>query len=325
MLKVVLAGTYPAHTYEKLRKLLPADQFDFVAVDRQEAYDAMTDAEIIILRIFKAPKEVIERNPKLKMILRWGAGFDSVDIEAAGARGILVTNTPGANANAVSELAVTLMLTVYRKILEHTDSLRSGEWSKNTYLNSSFSLYGKLVGIVGGGNIGRQVALKVRAFGAEVQYYDAFRLPAETEEQFNMKYVSLEKLLKTSDIVTLHVPLLDSTRHMIGADQIKSMKDDAVIINTARGGLVDDKALCAAVKAGKLLGAGLDGVEEEPLPAGHELLTTPGIVVTPHVGGGTADIGDVIMPMLAKDICDFAETGDCAHVVNRKYLQPEKN
>lgn len=320
MLKVVLAGTYPAHTYEKLRKLLPEDQFDFVAVDKQEEYDAMTDAEVMILRIFKAPKEVIERNPKLKMILRWGAGFDSVDIEAAGAKGILVTNTPGANANAVSELAVTLMLTVYRKILEHTDSLRKGAWSKNTYLNSSFSLYGKLVGIVGGGNIGRQVAAKVQAFGAETQYYDAFRLSPEMEEQFNMKYVSLEELIRTSDVVTLHVPLLDSTRHMIGADQLRAMKDGAVIINTARGGLVDDKALCAAVKAGKLLGAGLDGVEEEPLPASHELLTTPGIVVTPHVGGGTADIGDIIMPMLAKDIRDFAATGDCAHVVNRKYF-----
>ena len=320
MLKVVLAGTYPAHTYEKLRKLLPEDQFDFVAVDKQEEYDAMTDAEVMILRIFKAPKEVIERNPKLKMILRWGAGFDSVDIEAAGAKGVLVTNTPGANANALSELAVTLMLTVYRKILEHTDSLRKGAWSKNTYLNSSFSLYGKMVGIVGGGNIGRQVAAKVQAFGAETQYYDAFRLSPEMEEQFNMKYVSLEELIRTSDVVTLHVPLLDSTRHMIGADQLRAMKDGAVIINTARGGLVDDKALCAAVKAGKLLGAGLDGVEEEPLPAGHELLTTPGIVVTPHVGGGTADIGDIIMPMLAKDIRDFAAAGDCAHVVNRKYL-----
>ena len=320
MLKVVLAGTYPAHTYEKLRKLLPEDQFDFVAVDKQEEYDAMTDAEVIILRIFKAPKEVIDRNPDLKMILRWGAGFDSVDIEAAGAKGILVTNTPGANANAVSELAVTLMLTVYRKILEHTDSLRKGAWSKNTYLNSSFSLFGKLVGIVGGGNIGRQVAAKVQAFGAEVQYYDAFRLPEEMEEKCGMKYVSLEELIRTSDVVTLHVPLLDSTRHMIGADQLRAMKDGAVIINTARGGLVDDKALCTAVKAGKLLGAGLDGVEEEPLPAGHELLTTPGIVVTPHVGGGTADIGDIIMPMLAKDIRDFAATGDCAHVVNRKYL-----
>ncbi len=320
MLKVVLAGTYPANTYEKMKKLLPEDQFDFVKVDRQEDYDAMTDAEIIILRIFKAPKEVIARNPKLKMIMRWGAGFDSVDVEAAGKQGVLVTNTPGANANAVSELTVALMLAVYRKILVHTDSLRKGVWSMNTYLNSSFSLFGKLVGIVGGGNIGRQVAAKVQAFGAEVQYYDAFRLPEEMEEKCGMKYVSLEELIRTSDVVTLHVPLLDSTRHMIGADQLRAMKDGAVLINTARGGLVDDHALCAAVKAGKLLGAGLDGVEEEPLPAGHELLTTPGIVVTPHVGGGTADIGDIIMPMLAKDIRDFAATGDCAHVVNRKYL-----
>ena len=320
MLKVVLAGTYPANTYEKMKKLLPEDQFDFVKVDRQEDYDAMTDAEIIILRIFKAPKEVIARNPKLKMIMRWGAGFDSVDVEAAGKQGVLVTNTPGANANAVSELAVTLMLTVYRKILEHTDSLRKGAWSKNTYLNSSFSLFGKLVGIVGGGNIGRQVAAKVQAFGAEVQYYDAFRLPEEMEEKCGMKYVSLEELIRTSDVVTLHVPLLDSTRHMIGADQLRAMKDGAVLINTARGGLVDDHALCAAVRAGKLLGAGLDGVEETPLPADHELLRTENIVVTPHVGGGTADIGDIIMPMLAKDIRDFAETGDCAHVVNRKYL-----
>ena len=320
MLKVVLAGTYPAHTFEKLRKMLPEETFELKAVDQQADYDAMTDAEIMILRIFKAPKEVIDRNPNLKMILRWGAGFDSVDIEAAGAKGILVTNTPGANANAVSELAVTLMLTVYRKILAHTDSLRSGVWSKNTYLNSSYSLLGKLVGIVGGGNIGRQVALKVKAFGAEVQYYDAFRLPEETEEKFNMKYVSLEELIRTSDVITLHVPLLDSTRHMLGAEQIASMKEGAVVINTARGGLIDDHALCEAVKSGKLLGAGLDGVEDEPLPVGHELLSTPNIVVTPHVGGGTADIGEVIMPMLAKDICDFAETGDCAHVVNRKYL-----
>ena len=117
MTKVVLAGNYPAHTYEKLRELLPREQFELVAVDTQEAYDAMTDAEIMILRIFKAPKEVIQRNPNLKMILRWGAGFDSVDIEEAGKRGILVTNTPGANANAVSELAVMLMLAVGRKLL----------------------------------------------------------------------------------------------------------------------------------------------------------------------------------------------------------------
>lgn len=320
MTKVVLAGTYPAHTFEKLRGTLPVDQFSLTAVDTPEAYDSMTDAEIIILRIFKAPKEVIARNPGLKMILRWGAGFDSVDIEAAGNRGILVTNTPGANANAVSELAVMLMLAVGRKLLCHTDSLRRGEWSKNTFLNRSFCLHNKLVGIVGGGNIGRQVAQKVQVFGATVQYYDAYRLSPEMEASFGMTFVPLEQLIATSDIISLHVPLLDSTQHMIGAKQIAAMKDGAIVINTARGGLVDDHTLAEAVRSGKLAGAGLDGVENEPLAIGDELLSNPNIIVTPHVGGGTADIGDIIIPMLAQDICDFAATGNCQHVVNRKFL-----
>ena len=127
MVNVVLAGQYPAGTYEKLRAMLPEEQFGLKAVNAPGAYDAMTDAEIMILRIFKAPKEVVLRNPNLKMILRWGAGYDSVDLEAAGERGILVTNTPGANAGAVSELAVMLMLAVRRKLLCHTRSLTQGE------------------------------------------------------------------------------------------------------------------------------------------------------------------------------------------------------
>lgn len=321
MINVILAGQYPAGTYEKLRALLPEEQFRLKAVDTQEAYDAMTDAEIMVLRIFKAPKEVIVRNPDLKMILRWGAGYDSVDIQAAGERGILVTNTPGANAGAVSELAVMLMLAVGRKLLCHTRSLTQGEWSKNTYLNSSFCLNNKLVGIVGGGNIGRQVAAKVQAFGARVQYYDPYRLPAELEKEFRMTYVPLETLIETSDIISLHVPLLDSTRHMLGGEEMKRMKDGAIIINTARGGLVDDDALVQAVHSGKLAGAGLDGVEREPLPAGDPLITEPNIIVTPHIGGGTADIGDVIIPMLAQDIQEFAAGKEPSHVVNKKCLK----
>lgn len=321
MINVVLAGQYPAGTYEKFRTMLPEEQFELRAVDTQEAYSAMTDAEIMILRVFKAPKEVILRNPKLKMILRWGAGYDSVDIQAAGERGIPVTNAPGANAGAVSELAVMLMLAVGRRLLCHTRSLSQGEWSKNTYLNSSFCLNNKLVGIVGGGNIGRQVAAKVQAFGAQVQYYDPYRLPAELEERCRMTYVPLETLIESSDIISLHVPLLDSTRHMLGEEEMKRMKDGAIVINTARGGLVDDDALVRAVHSGKLAGAGLDGVEREPLPAGDPLLTEPNIIVTPHIGGGTADIGDVIMPMLAQDIRDFTAGNKPAHIVNQEFLK----
>ena len=320
MIKVTLAGQYPAHTFERLRELLPENEFSLKAVSDQQEYDKMTDAEVMILRIFKAPKEVIERNPNLKMILRWGAGFDSVDIEAAGAKGIYVTNTPGANAAAVSELAVLLMLAVKRKLLCHFTSLEQGQWSKNLFINSSFTLNNKTVGIVGGGNIGRQVALKVQAFGAKVQYYDPFRLSPEKEEEFRMHYVPFDELIRTSDVITVHVPLLDSTFHMIGEKEIAAMKDGAVIINTSRGGIVDDHALAMAVKSGKLAGAGLDVVENEPLAVGDELLTNPNIIVTPHVGGGTADIGEAIMPMLADDIKRFAKGEEPQFVVNKKFL-----
>lgn len=319
-MKVVLAGKYPARTFETLRELLPESQFELEAVDTPEAYDAMTDAEIMILRIFKAPAEVIERNKNLKMILRWGAGYDSVDIQAAGERGILVTNMPGANAGAVAELAVMLMLAVGRKLLCHHESLRQGEWSKNTFLNSSYSLNNKIVGIIGAGNIGRQVAKRVQAFGAKTQYYDEFKLTPAMETEFSLPYVTFEELIKTSDIITLHIPLTDQTKHIIGAKELERMKPGAIVINTARGGLVDDCALAAAVRDGRLRGAGLDGVEREPLSPDDELLQDPNIIVTPHVGGGTADIGDVILPMLAQDIRDFADGNDVKHVVNREYL-----
>lgn len=319
-LNVVLAGSYPAGTFEKLAKALPQEKFSLAIADTVEKFEAVTDADILILRIFGAAEDVMARNKNLKMIMRWGAGYDSVDIREAGARGILVTNTPGANAYAVSELAVLLMLAVGRRLFCHNDSLKAGQWSKNTFLDKSFSLNNKLVGIIGGGNIGRQVAQKVQVFGATVQYYDPFRLPESTEQVLNMAYVSLEQLIATSDIVTLHVPLTEENRHMIGKEQIDAMKTDAILINVARGGLVDDDALLAAVQSGHLLGAGIDCVEHEPLPIGHPMLANPNIIITPHIGGGTSDLATTIIPMLVEDIISFAEKKTVTHVVNGLFL-----
>lgn len=321
MMNVVLAGTYPEGTFEKFCAALPKEQYNLRAITSKEEYDAMDDAEIIILRIFKAPREVIERNKNLKMILRWGAGFDSVDIKAAGEHGVVVTNAPGANAGAVSELTVMLMLAVGRKLLCHIDSLRKGVWSKTTFMNQSFCLNQKLVGLIGGGNIGRQVAAKVQAFGAKVQYFDTFRLSPEREKALNMEYVPLQKLIETSDIISLHVPLLDSTRHMIGAKEIASMKNGAILINAARGGLVDDNAMLEAVKSGKLAGAGIDCTEREPLSADDALLANSNIIITPHIGGGTADLGNFMIPMLVEDIKTFASGKLPLHTVNKEYLK----
>ncbi len=318
---VVLAGIYPEGTLEKFRGALPEELFTVRAVSDPEEYANMSDAEIVILRIFKAPAEVIRNNPKLKIILRWGAGFDSVDIEEAGRHGIFVTNTPGANAYAVSEMTVLLMLAIGRKLLCHTDSLRDGIWSKNAFINQTMTLNHKLVGIVGGGNIGRQVAQKVQAFGAKVQYFDVFRLSPEMEKQFEMTYVSLDELLKTSDVVSLHVPLTEENHHMIGKDQIAQMKQGAMIINVARGGLVDEEALLEAIKAGRLSGAGIDCVEAEPLSAQDPLLHESNVVITPHIGGGSADLADAIIPMLANDILSWRQTGRPGHIVNQKFLE----
>ena len=229
-------------------------------------------------------------------------------------------NTPGANANAVSELTVLLMLAIGRKLFCHQLDVRAGKWSKNTYLNSSRTLNHKVVGIVGGGNIGRQVARKVQAFGASVLYYDVFRLKPDLEEAFQMKFVSLDELLQQSDVVSVHVPLLDSTKNIISAEKIAKMKQGAILINAARGGLVDEKALVAAINAGKLAGAGIDCVAHEPLQSNDPLLSNPNILVTPHVAGGVGDIGDEIIPMLVANMQHLKAGEAYEHVVNSQFL-----
>lgn len=319
-MKVVLAGPYPAGALERFQKLLPGHEV--VQLLTQEEYDAMTDAQCIIVRILKTPEAVIARNPELKAVIRWGAGYDSVDIEAAGRRGVLVANTPGTNAYAVAELALGMMIALNRKVLGYWTNVKAGNWDRGAYGSVSLSLNHKTVGIVGGGNIGRRVARLVRALGAQVLYYDVFRLPPEREQEAGMTYVPLEELLERSDLVSLHVPLLDTTRHIIGAEQLARMKPTACLINTARGGLVDDSALLAALKEGSLAGAGLDCVEDEASPVTAGLLACGNVLITPHIGGSTADLADAMIPEIAGKIQSLAERGTMENVVNKQFLTP---
>jgi len=320
MKKIALAGKYTPEAVEAFRTALADEDCEIAVVNTPEAYAALTDADAMVLRVFKAYKADIERMPDLKLICRWGVGVDSVDVPFASSRGIMVTNTPGANAYAVAELAVTLMLAVGRNLMFHNKSIQSGVWSRTMFTDNAVSLNGKKVGIIGGGNIGRQVARRVQAFGATVQYYDVFRLSPEMEKEFDMTFTDLDNLLKTSDVVTIHVPLLDSNHHMLNADKIALMKKGAILINTARGGLVDDKALLAAIDEGRLMGAGLDCVEDDPLPAGHPLLNHPNIVITPHVGGNTSDLATVMVPMIADNLKKFLHGEKPRFIVNEKDL-----
>ena len=318
MYDVLLAGPYPAGTLEKMQKAVAGTDISIRAVLTEEEFAKENDVDAIILRIIKMPQEVIRRfSPKLKMIMRWGVGYDAVDVKQARAQGIDVCNTPGANAYAVSELAVLLMLAVGRSLLCHSLQLRDGVWSREMYTAQSRSLNHKVVGLVGGGNIGRQVARKVQAFGARVQYYDPFRLKPEMEKEFQMEYVDYENLLATSDAISFHVPLLDSTRHMLNKENIKTVKPGAIIINTARSGIVEDEAIVEARKAGLIAGAGLDCTEESPITKENPLLQDPNIIVTPHVGGTANDIGDAIVPMIAENLKLMAEGKPLKFVVNK--------
>ncbi|MDU6346691.1 2-hydroxyacid dehydrogenase [Faecalispora jeddahensis] len=317
-MNIVLAGPYPTGTMEHFQSLLP--QHRVTPVLTQEEYDAMTDAECIIVRILKTPEGVIAHNPNLKAVIRWGAGYDSVDIEAAGKRGVMVANTPGVNAYAVAELTLGLMILLSRKIFGYCHNVQSGNWDRGIYGNASFSLNYKTVGIIGGGNIGRQVAARAQAFGARVQYYDPIRLPEEMEQQHRMTFVPLDRLLSTSDLISLHVPLLDSTRHMIGAEQLAAMKPSAYLLNTARGGLIDDAALLESLQKGHLAGVGLDCVEDETSAVTARLLQCPNVIITPHIGGTTADLADAMIPFIAEKVTSLAKTGTMHDIVNTQWL-----
>lgn len=316
---VALSGTYPEDTFEKFRERLPED-VELLKIDTPEKYKALDRADVVILRIFRAEREDIERIKGLRMISRWGVGYDSVDVEAASAKGILVTNTPGSNAYAVAEHTVMLMLALCHHLTEHNRYAQQGEWSNKTFMETTRTLNDAVVGLIGGGNVGRQVARRVRAFGAKVIYYDPYRLSEEREREFAMKFVSLDELLRTSDFVSVHAPLTDENYHMLDGAAIEKMKPGAYVINTARGGLIDEDALVKAVDESRIAGAGIDCNEHLPLAKDDPLLGRENILVTPHVAGTANDIASATIPMLVDTIMDLYKGEKVRFVVNADRL-----
>ena len=320
LLKVALVGIFPSGTYELFEQLLPKDLFEIEIVDTKEKYEDLTDADVLVLRLFKISKEDIERVKNLKLIQKWGAGYDTIDIEAAGKKGIIVSNTPGANAYAVSEIAVLQMLAVYRNLVVQDSAMRQGIWTKTVYTDRSYCILDKVVGLVGCGNIGRDVARKVQAFGATVQYYDMFRMNPEDEVRLNMRYVEMDELFRTSDIVSLHLPLNDQTKHIVNKEKLKLMKPTAIIVNTSRGGIINEEDLMEALNHKQILGAGLDCIENEPIVLGDPILKAPNITLTPHIGGTSADLLGHMVPKMAENILAFKNNGQAKYIVNHHFM-----
>jgi len=242
--------------------------------------------DILVVRsATKVTKEVIDAGKQLKIIARAGVGLDNIDVGAAKARGIEVINAPEAPTVAVAELVLGMMLSWVRRLPQADSSMKAGRWEKAQLMGGE--LRGKTLGVVGTGRIGRAVGYKAKAFLMNLLAHDPTQ-SVEFTERSGAKYVDLEALLRESDFVTLHVPLTPQTRHMIGKRELGLMKASAVLINTSRGGVIDEAALIEALQQGKIAGACLDVYEKEP-PVDSPLLKLPNVVLTPHLGASTVE------------------------------------
>lgn len=226
---------------------------------------------------------------RIKFIQTLSAGYDEIDLDRARASGIPVCTNGGANAISVAEHTIMLTLALYRRLTELAAFVKAGGWRPLPGGNKYYEVAGKTVGIVGMGNIGREVAKRLQGWGAELIYFDVFRRPTSEEQALGVTYVPLDELFSRADIVTLHTPLLPETKHLVNAERLHRMKPTSIVVNAARGGLVDQEALLNALDRGTILGAALDTLDPEPPPADHPLLHHPRTLVTPHMAGPTWD------------------------------------
>jgi phosphoglycerate dehydrogenase-like enzyme len=232
---------------------------------------------------------MIRRAPKLRMIHKWGIGVDKIDLAAAERHGVYVAITAGANAATVSEHTILLILSVLRRLPLADRAMHEGRWITAEIRPQARKLLNKTVGIVGLGNVGRAVARRLQGFGTRILYHDVMGPFRDVEKELGVTYVTMDELLAESDIVTLHAPGGGTNMHLIDKAAIAKMKRGAVLINTARGDLVDEGALVDALVSGHLSGAGLDTFDPEPLPAGSRLVEFSNVVMTPHAAGSVMD------------------------------------
>ncbi|MFN8526592.1 MAG: 2-hydroxyacid dehydrogenase [Chloroflexota bacterium] len=261
--------------------------------DLAEQTALAADAEFVVGGITKLPSEVINAAPKLRLIHKWGIGVDKIDLEAARARGVPVVITAGANARPVADHALLLMLATVKHLNSAQAKARAGLWweARGDARTQNLQMQGKLVGLVGLGNIGRQVTKRLHGFDAEVCYYDVRRLSPDEEASVGVMFRELDDLVASADIISLHLPYLPSTRHILSRERLGRMKRGAIVVNTARGELIDEQALADALRSGHLGGAGIDVFHDEPPGLDNPLFAPdlPNLVLTPHVAGSTFD------------------------------------
>jgi D-3-phosphoglycerate dehydrogenase len=263
---------------------------------------------------------LLDAAPNLRVIGRAGAGVDTIDVAAATARGIVVVNAPGGNAVAAAEHTLALMFALARRVAAADASLKRGEWARSAYIGSELS--GKTLGLIGLGRVGSEVARRALGLDMRVLVFDPY-VPDEHARRNGMEPLELEPLLEGSDFVSLHVPLTEATRGLLNAARIARLRPGAFVVNCARGGLIDDAALIAALDAGQLAGAGVDVFENEPVASDDPLPRHPKIVATPHLGASTVEAQANVAAQVASEVLAVLEGRPAQFAVNAPSLRPE--
>jgi phosphoglycerate dehydrogenase-like enzyme len=291
MIPRIIVVAPSADVGEIAREMAPAG-FELIVATRDgpELAAALPDAQYIVCYPNLPMREDFYRAaPKLRLVQLLSAGYDSVDLAAAQRAKVPVSNNGGANAISVAEHSLMLMLTVARKVVWQHANVSTGRWRGNGPAPRMYELFGKTLGIVGLGTIGKKVARLARGFGMRVEYFDIVRLSEDAEDALGVRFRLLRELIRNADVLSLHVPLNESTRHMIGADELALLKPTAILVNTCRGPVIDEGALTRALAANKFFGAGLDVFDREPPPADNPLLRLDNVVLTAHFAGPTWD------------------------------------
>lgn len=277
----------------------------------EELIPLLKDCDGYIAGLDFVTRKAIESAPNLKVISRYGVGYERVDIEAAKENGVVVTNTPGANSEAVGELTVGLIISLARRIPYLNEQTRSGEWIRST----GIELKDKTIGIVGLGAIGKVVARCAKGFGMKIKAYDPF-IDTQYCKDNDIEIRSFDEIIAESNMISLHLPLNDETKHIINKETINKLQKGTIIINTSRGGLIDEDAAYEALKSGKLGGLGLDAFEVEP-PKESPLFGLDNVVVTPHTGAHTKEATDNMARMSVRNLIAILTGKDTQYIVNK--------
>ncbi len=323
-LRIYVTRQLPERGLKKIKQYFDTEVWpDYAPPPKKTIIDKAKNVDALVTLLSdKIDAEVFNAAPKLKIVSQLAVGFDNIDLQEATRRGIYVTNTPEVLTDTTADFSWTLLMAVARRIVEADKYVRSGQWKVAWHpdMMTGRDVHGATIGIVGAGRIGYAMAKRATGFDMKILFYDVVPRP-EIEKDFGAKKVELDTLLKEADFVSIHVPLMKETHHLMNEQRLRLMKKTAYLINNSRGPVVDEKALYKALKEGWIAGAGLDVFEQEPTPMDNPLLKLDNVVVAPHISSASLETRSQMSQMVADNLVTFFEGKKPPNLINQDVLK----